>query len=86
MLGTDELRATTPPDRMPSDADLGAVRIEVSRELGAGCRALPREAYTCGMAAKTTAELTACHSTRNSSTSNSSVAPGGIRPPAPRSP
>ena len=84
-LGMDHQRATQPPDRLPNEADREALRTRL-RPYADECRTLPRDAYRCAIAAKTTAELTACHATLSSSTSNSSVAPGGMTPPAPRSP
>jgi hypothetical protein len=84
-LGMEHQRATQPPDRLPTEADREALRTKL-RPYAEECRALPRDAYRCAIAATTTAELTACHATRSSSTSNSSVAPGGMTPPAPRSP
>jgi len=67
-------------------ADHEAVRRKLHEDFMAGCRALPRGAYRCAMAATSLPALVACQPTLSSSTSNSSVAPGGIAPPAPRSP
>jgi len=84
MLGIDEQAAR--PEPRATEADHEAVRRTLHDELMSGCRALPRDAFRCAIAATTLAELAGCQSTRNSSTSNSSVAPGGMTPPAPRSP
>lgn len=84
-LGMDDQRAARPADQLPTEADREALRTQL-HPFADECRTLPRDAYRCAIAAKTTAELTACHSTASSSTSKSSVAPGGITPPAPRSP
>jgi hypothetical protein len=84
MLGIDEQAAH--PEPHATEADHEAVRRTLRDELMPGCRALPRDAFGCAIAATTLAELAGCHSTRSSSTSNSSVAPGGMTPPAPRSP
>jgi hypothetical protein len=91
-LGIDEERAsrgvgtpTAPPARS-TESDHEAVRRALHDDFLADCRALPRDAYRCAMAAPTLAALAACQRTPSSSTSNSSVAPGGILPPAPRSP
>ena len=69
-----------------TEADHEAIRRRLHEDFMAGCRALPRDAYRCAMAAASLPELAACQPTFRSSTSNSSVAPGGIAPPAPRSP
>ena len=69
-----------------TEADHEAVRRELHDDFMAGCRALPRDAYRCAMAATELSALVACQPTFKSSTSNSSVAPGGMAPPAPRSP
>ena len=81
-----EQRRTLPPEQVPTEAEQTALRDELRSGFLAECRAGSREGYECAMAATTTAELGACHSTRSSSTSNSSVAPGGMTPAAPRSP
>ena len=66
-----------------TDADRDAVRASVSADFLHECRALPRDRYTCAIAARTLAELEACQPMPSSSTSNSSVAPGGMTFPAP---
>ena len=84
-LGIDE-RAARPTEPRTTQADHEAVRRKLREDFVTGCRALPRDALTCALAARTLAELAACQPSPSSSTSNSSVAPGGIAPPAPRSP
>jgi hypothetical protein len=84
-LGINEQAGGAPAPRS-TESDHEAIRRALHDELAAGCRALPRDAYRCAMAATTLAALAACQRTPSSSTSNSSVAPGGILPPAPRSP
>jgi hypothetical protein len=81
-----ESRGVGPPTASATESDHEAIRRGLHDEFVAGCRALPREAYRCAMAATTLAALAGCQRTPSSSTSNSSVAPGGILPPAPRSP
>jgi hypothetical protein len=83
-LGIDE--AGRAPGPRTTESDHEAIRRALRDEFVAGCRALPRDAYRCAMAATTLDALAACQRTPSSSTSNSSVAPGGILPPAPRSP
>ncbi len=83
-LRVAELRMTTAPERMPTDAELAQLRTELRAD--PGCRALPIDRYRCVIAAKTLADVAACHSTPSNSTSNSSVAPGGITPAAPALP
>ncbi|HEX3758862.1 MAG TPA: hypothetical protein VHW23_09160 [Kofleriaceae bacterium] len=82
-LGIDEQAAAAPHS---TDSDHEAIRRALHDEFLAGCRALPRDAYRCAMAATTLTALAACQRTPSSSTSNSSVAPGGMTRPAPRSP
>jgi hypothetical protein len=82
-LGIDERAAR--PERT-TQADHEAVRSKLREDFVTGCRALPRDALACALAARTLSELAACQPSPSSSTSNSSVAPGGITPPAPRSP
>jgi hypothetical protein len=83
-LGIDE-RAARPEPRT-TQADHETIRRTLREEFVTGCRALPRDALTCALAARTLSELAACQPSPSSSTSNSSVAPAGITPPAPRSP
>jgi hypothetical protein len=80
-----ELRATTPPERLPTDAETSALRAELLRT-DPGCKTLAPASYRCAMAARTSADIAACHSTPSNSTSNRSVAPGGMTPPAPAFP
>ena len=54
-----ELRATTPAERLPTDAETTALRAELLRA-DPGCRTLAPASYRCAMAAKTTSELAAC--------------------------
>ncbi len=84
-LGIDE-QAGRGSGARSTESDHEAVRRALHDDFLADCRALPRDAYRCAMAAPTLAALAACQRTPSSSTSNSSVAPGGILPPAPRSP
>ena len=83
-LGIDEQAGAPAPRSTESDHE--AIRRALRDELLAGCRALPRDAYRCAMAATTLTALAGCQRTPSSSTSNSSVAPGGMTRPAPRSP
>lgn len=69
-----------------TQADHEAVRRSLREEFMTSCRALPRTAWQCAIAATSLDAMTACQRTPSSSTSNSSVAPPGITPPAPRSP
>ena len=69
-----------------TQADHEAVRRGLHEDFMTGCRALPRAAWRCAIAAPSLAALAACtpgQDTPSSSTSNSNVAPGGITPPAP---
>ena len=87
-LGIDE-QAQRPGEPATTEADHEAVRRKLHEDFVAGCRALPRVAYRCAIAATTLSALAGCEPvqpTPSSSTSNSSVAPGGMIPPAPRSP
>lgn len=87
-LGIDE-EATRSREPRTTEADHEAVRRKLHDDFMAGCRALPRDAFRCAIAANTLSTLAACQPTQrtsSSSTSNSSVASGGITPPAPRSP
>lgn len=54
-----ELRATTPAERLPTDAETTALRAELLRA-DPGCRSLAAASYRCAMAAVTSAELAAC--------------------------
>lgn len=84
-LGIDERAArTAEPATTPADHE--AVRRALKDEFLTGCRALPRDALRCALAATTLSALAACQPTRSSSTSNSSVEPAGITLPKPRSP
>jgi hypothetical protein len=86
-LGIHEQTAHAGPRATESDHE--AIRRSLHDEFITGCRALPRDALRCGMAAATLTELARCQPDQrapSSSTSNSSVAPGGMTPPAPRSP
>jgi len=83
-LEVARIKATKPPDKQPTDAEIAALTTELQAD--PGCRTLSRPAYDCAMAARSLADLEACYSTRKSSTSNSSVAPPGMTPAAPRSP
>ncbi len=75
------------PATPATDADVATEQAAEHGSAMAACRAMPRAAYTCAIAAPSSEQLVACdQATRSSSTSNSSVAPGGITPPAPRSP
>jgi hypothetical protein len=80
-VGVAEQRAAKPPELVASDDAQAKLRADLAGEL-AGCRALPREAYRCALAAATLDALAACQASLSSSTSNNSVAPGGILPPA----
>ena len=85
-LGIDEQAGRGSAARS-TESDHEVVRRALHDDFLTACRALPRDAYRCAMAAPTLAALAACQRTPSSSTSNSSVAPGGILPPpAPRSP
>jgi hypothetical protein len=84
-LGIDEQAARQPaPATTASDHE--AVRRALHDDFVTGCRALPRDAFRCAMAAGSLDALAACQRTPSSSTSNNSVAPAGMTPPAPRSP
>src|SRR5215467_9272517 len=64
-----------------TQADHEAVRRKLHEDFLSGCRALPREAFRCALAARSLSELASCQPSASSSTSNSSVAPGGMTPP-----
>lgn len=53
-----ELRQAQPADRLPTDAELATLRGELRAD--PGCRALAGDAYRCGMAARSLAELSTC--------------------------
>ncbi|HET7505988.1 MAG TPA: hypothetical protein VFK02_33440 [Kofleriaceae bacterium] len=84
-LGVDEQAAGAAEPRTTA-ADHEAVRRQLHDDFLTGCRALPREAYRCAIAATSLTGLAGCQPSASSSTSNRSVAPGGMTPPAPRSP
>ena len=82
-------RNATRPDQPTSEADQTEQRGIDHAQRMTECRALPRTAIECALAARTSEAVAACdrdQATRSSSTSNSSVAPGGMTPAAPRSP
>jgi len=80
-IGLAEQRAAKPAELVATADAQAQLRADLHSELAA-CRALPRDAYRCALAAPTLDALAACQVKLSSSTSNTSVAPGGILPPA----
>lgn len=71
---------------MPPDSQ-AALRTKLEADYGPPCRALGVDEVSCGIAAKTLADMEQCQRSESSSTSNRSVElPGMSPPPTPAAP
>jgi hypothetical protein len=55
-----ELRATLPPEEVPTEEQIAAIRARMQKDGMAGCIGQPRAPYMCAMEAATKPALRAC--------------------------